>query len=85
MKRRLKEMEEEAAALRDMQAKVEKEMGVLQGFETPTSAVSFIYFYAFRRSDEETGSLSSRSILGYSSATKQRRSRCTLGVCWKRM
>ncbi|KAI5062056.1 hypothetical protein GOP47_0023157 [Adiantum capillus-veneris] len=30
MKRRLKEMEEEAAALRDMQAKVEKEMGVVQ-------------------------------------------------------
>ncbi|KAH9570701.1 hypothetical protein CY35_02G055200 [Sphagnum magellanicum] len=27
MKKRLKEMEEEAAALRDMQAKVEKEMG----------------------------------------------------------
>ncbi|KAH7416287.1 hypothetical protein KP509_14G084400 [Ceratopteris richardii] len=30
MKRRLKEMEEEAAALRDMQAKVEKEMGTVQ-------------------------------------------------------
>lgn len=30
MKRRLKEMEEEAAALRDMQAKVEKEMGAVQ-------------------------------------------------------
>ncbi|KAH7446124.1 hypothetical protein KP509_01G040200 [Ceratopteris richardii] len=30
MKRRLKEMEEEAAALRDMQAKVEKDMGVVQ-------------------------------------------------------
>jgi polyadenylate-binding protein 2 len=27
MKRRLKEMEEEAGALREMQAKVEKEMG----------------------------------------------------------
>lgn len=27
MKKRLKEMEEEAAALREMQAKVEKEMG----------------------------------------------------------
>ena len=32
MKRRLKEMEEEAAALREMQAKVEKEMGSVQGF-----------------------------------------------------
>lgn len=32
MKKRLKEMEEEAAALREMQAKVEKEMGAAQGF-----------------------------------------------------
>lgn len=31
MKRRLKEMEDEAAALREMQAKVEKEMGSVQG------------------------------------------------------
>jgi len=31
MKKRLKEMEDEAAALREMQAKVEKEMGA-QGF-----------------------------------------------------
>lgn len=31
MKKRLKEMEEEAGALRDMQAKVEKEMGAVQG------------------------------------------------------
>ncbi|CAH8270666.1 unnamed protein product [Arabidopsis lyrata] len=30
MKKRLKEMEEEAAALREMQAKVEKEMGATQ-------------------------------------------------------
>ena len=30
MKKRLKEMEEEAATLRDMQAKVEKEMGTVQ-------------------------------------------------------
>lgn len=37
MKKRLKEMEEEAAALRDMQAKVEKEMGALQD---PTSAAA---------------------------------------------
>lgn len=32
MKRRLKEMDEEADALREMQAKVEKEMGSVQGF-----------------------------------------------------
>ncbi|RRT55740.1 hypothetical protein B296_00012737 [Ensete ventricosum] len=31
MKKRLKEMEEEAAALREIQAKVEKEMGAAQG------------------------------------------------------
>lgn len=31
MKKRLKEMEEEAVALREMQAKVEKEMGAVQG------------------------------------------------------
>lgn len=31
MKKRLKEMEDEAAALREMQAKVEKEMGAVQG------------------------------------------------------
>ncbi|PPE01587.1 hypothetical protein GOBAR_DD01374 [Gossypium barbadense] len=32
MKKRLKEIEEEAGALREMQAKVEKEMGAVQGF-----------------------------------------------------
>ena len=31
MKKRLKEMEDEAAALREMQAKVEKEMSSVQG------------------------------------------------------
>lgn len=31
MKKRLKEMETEAAALRDMQAKAEKEMSTVQG------------------------------------------------------
>ena len=31
MKKRLKEIEEEAGALREMQAKVEKEMGSVQG------------------------------------------------------
>ncbi|EXC21079.1 Polyadenylate-binding protein 2 [Morus notabilis] len=33
MKKRLKEMEDEAGALREMQAKVEKEMGAVQEFE----------------------------------------------------
>lgn len=32
MKKRLKEIEDEAGALREMQAKVEKEMGAVQGF-----------------------------------------------------
>nr|GME16885.1 polyadenylate-binding protein 2 isoform X1 [Ipomoea batatas] len=40
MKKRLKEMEEEAAALREMQAKVEKEMGAVQGDTDPASAAS---------------------------------------------
>lgn len=31
MKKRLKEIEEEAGALREMQAKVEKDMGAVQG------------------------------------------------------
>lgn len=31
MRKRLKEIEEEASALREMQAKVEKEMGAVQG------------------------------------------------------
>ncbi|CAA7027179.1 unnamed protein product [Microthlaspi erraticum] len=38
MKRRLKEMEEEAAALREMQAKVEKEMGAGQDPEATNQA-----------------------------------------------
>lgn len=33
MKKRLKEIEDEASALREMQAKVEKEMGAVQGDE----------------------------------------------------
>jgi polyadenylate-binding protein 2 len=40
MKKRLKEMEEEASALRDMQAKVEKEMGGSQGSRTFTCSHS---------------------------------------------
>lgn len=43
MKKRLKEMEEEAAALREMQAKVEKEMGAVQGFYF--SLIDFILQY----------------------------------------
>lgn len=39
MKKRLKEMEDEAAALREMQAKVEKEMGSAQG-------ASFSFFFS---------------------------------------
>ncbi|CAI9101622.1 OLC1v1038990C1 [Oldenlandia corymbosa var. corymbosa] len=40
MKKRLKEMEDEAAALREMQAKVEKEMGQSSRF-TPFSLSSW--------------------------------------------
>ena len=40
MKRRLKEMEEEAAALREMQAKVAKEM---QGSESPLSPCAQLF------------------------------------------
>ena len=50
MKKRLKEMEEEAAALREMQAKVEKEMSAVQGplplfapFPRPASRVAPIF------------------------------------------
>ncbi|KAG5616433.1 hypothetical protein H5410_016257 [Solanum commersonii] len=42
MKKRLKEIEDEAGALREMQAKVEKEMGSAQGFTH--LAVFFEYF-----------------------------------------
>jgi predicted nuclease with TOPRIM domain len=48
MKKRLKEMEEEAAALREMQAKVEKEMGAVQGsnlFLFRDSDRVFCFFY----------------------------------------
>lgn len=37
MKKRLKEIEEEAGALREMQAKVEKEMGAVQGLSRSLS------------------------------------------------
>lgn len=39
MKRKLREMEEEAAALREMQSKVEKEMGVVAGI-----SLRFIFY-----------------------------------------
>nr|GMD56420.1 polyadenylate-binding protein 2-like isoform X1 [Ipomoea batatas] len=42
LKRRLQEMEEEAAALREMQAKVENQMGAAQGFMMPILA--FLFF-----------------------------------------
>lgn len=38
MKKRLKEMEDEAAALREMQAKVEKEMGSVQDPATASAS-----------------------------------------------
>lgn len=44
MKKRLKEMEEEAAALREMQAKVEKEMGAVQG---SLFSLSYSLFFNF--------------------------------------
>ncbi|XP_020241829.1 polyadenylate-binding protein 1-like [Asparagus officinalis] len=40
MKQRLKEIEEEAGALREMHAKVEKEMSVVQGLVFPPPSVS---------------------------------------------
>lgn len=45
MKKRLKEMEEEAAALREMQAKVEKEMGAVQGFLSLLSSFFLIMIF----------------------------------------
>ena len=44
MKKRLKDMEDEAAALREMQAKVEKEMSSVQGFFRPGSLLLFLFF-----------------------------------------
>ncbi|KAK8967252.1 hypothetical protein KSP40_PGU015669 [Platanthera guangdongensis] len=43
MKKRLKEMEEEASALREMQTRVEKEMGVAQGILPSISLPSRVY------------------------------------------
>jgi hypothetical protein len=48
MKKRLKEMEDEAAALREMQAKVEMQMGSTQGF---LSFSVFFFFFFFNLSD----------------------------------
>lgn len=44
MKKRLKEMEDEAAALREMQAKVEKEMGSVQGLPLSLLLCVWIWF-----------------------------------------
>lgn len=44
MKKRLKEMEEEAAALRDMQAKVEKEMSAGQGKTLSIELILLVYW-----------------------------------------
>lgn len=43
MRKRLKEIEEEAGALREMQAKVEKEMGAVQG----VLCLYFLFFMIF--------------------------------------
>ncbi|XP_042495576.1 polyadenylate-binding protein 2-like [Macadamia integrifolia] len=43
MKKRLKEIEEEAGALREMQAKVEKEMGAVQGTLHSSFYLSVLY------------------------------------------
>ena len=43
MKKRLKEIEEEAGALREMQAKVEKEMGAVQGLFLSHCLCIYVY------------------------------------------
>lgn len=45
MKKRLKEIEEEAGALREMQAKVEKEMGAVQGIVSLYNTRRHAYMY----------------------------------------
>jgi hypothetical protein len=47
MKKRLKEMEDEAAALREMQAKVEKEMGSVQGCNYIYLCIYLCVFWVF--------------------------------------
>jgi hypothetical protein len=49
MKKRLKEMEDEAAALREMQAKVEMQMGSTQGFLSFSVFFFFFFFFQFIR------------------------------------
>jgi len=77
MKKRLKEMEEEAAALRDMQAKVEKEMGGSQGsnsltcshllllLESTKSLRERIFVFVLEFYEVMMGSLSFVSFLHY--------------------
>ena len=78
MKRRLKEMEEEAAALRDMQAKVEKEMGVIQGVYIPVSPLlifsSVFFVFSVTQNLKKLSIISPRSSQCCCSAAKQRRS-----------
>jgi hypothetical protein len=45
MKRKLREMEEEAAALREMQSKVEKEMGVVAGISLRSILYNDLFSY----------------------------------------
>lgn len=47
MKKRLKEMEDEAAALREMQTKVEQEMGAVQGCTCPLSPPLYPWICCF--------------------------------------
>ena len=78
MKRRLKEMEEEAAALRDMQAKVEKEMGVIQGVYIPISTLLFFssvfFIFSITHNLKKLFIISPRSSQCCRSTAKQRRS-----------
>lgn len=48
MKKRLKEIEEEAGALREMQAKVEREMGAAQGLQSFSLCV-YISLYSLHK------------------------------------
>ena len=50
MKKRLKEMEDEAAALREMQAKVESQMGSAQGFLFVCIYLFFFFGFNFTMS-----------------------------------
>ncbi|KAG5574618.1 hypothetical protein H5410_054752 [Solanum commersonii] len=73
MKKRLKEMEDEAAALREMQAKVEKEMGSVQADPASTAA-----------SQENREEVDSRSIfVGNSLVTAMQILVAESDCCWQ--